>query len=84
MSRGQKSNLDNIELLFFSKEKDLVKKLQLEKEKFSSYCKEVESELSIKELLIERLQRHNEVLRNEIKLGKRILKNPELSREVNR
>ena len=41
---GHKDQLQDLELLFFGKEKELVKRLQTEKENFLAFKKEVDQE----------------------------------------
>ena len=70
--------------MFFGKEKELVKRLQTEKENFLAFKKEVDQEIRLKDTLMDRLNKHIEVLKNEILAGKKIFRDPVLSMQVSR
>eukprot|EP00347_Sterkiella_histriomuscorum_P005703 403355590 len=84
LSRGQKDDFQDLQLMFFGKEKDLVSKIHEEKAKFQQFQKEIDIEIDLKDTIISRLEQHLNVLKKEIVAGKRILQDPRLSSLVTR
>ncbi|CDW86708.1 UNKNOWN [Stylonychia lemnae] len=84
MSKGHKDKFEDIQLMFFGKEQDLVSKINEEKARFDKFKSEIDIELKIKDTIIERLENYNKVLKNEITMGKRVLQDPRLSQIVSR
>ncbi len=71
-------------MMFFSKEKDLVDKLLEHKRNFKKYQEDMDKELHIKDVILQRHLYHIKVLQKELCLAKEILGDQKLCKTATR
>ncbi|TNV81214.1 hypothetical protein FGO68_gene6195 [Halteria grandinella] len=84
LNQGHKQALTHIQESYQSKEKDLEQRFSKENSKFKQYLSEINTELKIKDTIINRLNGHIQILQGELKMAKQIFKDPQLSKNISR
>ena len=82
VKRGKEADLEQIQLIFFDKEKNLLKKYKTLQSTFEEYKRDIERECDLKEDIIKRLNFDKEQLMMELDLAKLIICERELVQAV--
>ena len=79
LGKGHKTAVKDIELTFFTKERDLVSKLNEEKRNFEELKADCFMELRVKDVIIKKLEDKLQFVEREMSLSSRILRDPMLN-----
>lgn len=83
LSQGRETELEEVRLIYFDKEKTLLKKYKALQVTFEEFRKDMNREFDIQESISKKLQYEKDQLMKEIEIAKMILSNKELSQVAN-